>query len=297
VLTAIAVSLAFSSLAKTQDQAGKIVFVSDRDGNPEIYSMLSDGSNVKRLTSDPGKDVSPCWSPDGKQIAWASNRSGNWDIWIMNEDGSGPINLTDDKEHQDTNPMWAKSDGSIAFVANRHFYTIQANGNNLYERTGLLLSMDCQPSVSPLALRFCLRDGSGHMLIQEGWEVHNVLPLGYGTNNVPAQIYHPSWSSDAADIIFDSGGATSKIFTVDVQDKTCDSVSFDGYGYEPVFGPGDTTIIFTSAVGEGKGSDIFSIALDAAERSHDLPKPTNLTRNPGNDNEPAYWEPKDARKS
>ena len=49
---------------------GKIAFVSQRDGNEEIYVMNADGSNVQRLTFDPvgspKSDVNPTWSPDGK---------------------------------------------------------------------------------------------------------------------------------------------------------------------------------------------------------------------------------------
>src|SRR5689334_346453 len=79
VLTAVIATLAVSA-ALRQDNPGKIVFVSDRDGNPEIYSMSADGSNVKRLTDNNANDKQPCWSTDGTKIAWASNRSGDWDI-------------------------------------------------------------------------------------------------------------------------------------------------------------------------------------------------------------------------
>jgi eukaryotic-like serine/threonine-protein kinase len=41
---------------------GKIVFTSDRDGNTNIYVMDRDGKNPKRLTDDPGEDVTPFWA-------------------------------------------------------------------------------------------------------------------------------------------------------------------------------------------------------------------------------------------
>lgn len=40
-----------------------IVFISDRDGNPEIYVMRSDGTQVRRLTNNPADDLHPAWSP------------------------------------------------------------------------------------------------------------------------------------------------------------------------------------------------------------------------------------------
>src|SRR3972149_244325 len=68
---------------------GKIAFVSQRDGNEEIYTMNADGSNVQRLTFDvvgsPKSDLSPAWSPDGTRIAFVSNRDGgNYEIYVMN---------------------------------------------------------------------------------------------------------------------------------------------------------------------------------------------------------------------
>lgn len=41
----------------------QIAFVTDRDGNDEIYVINSDGSNPTRLTFDPARDFEPVWSP------------------------------------------------------------------------------------------------------------------------------------------------------------------------------------------------------------------------------------------
>lgn len=291
MLTAIVASVVFAK-PHFQDSPGKIVFVSDRDGNEEIYSMLADGSGVQRLTNNAGRDVSPCWSPDGKHIAWASNRSGNWDIWKMDADGKNQMNVTDAKETQDTNPMWQTNEDKIAFISNRRFYTIDPNGANLIQNNDLLLSQDCQASISPVSRRFAFRDPNGHLLIKEGWDIHIVVAMTYGQSSVPAQIYHPSWSSDAKAVIFDSGGATSKIYTVDLDDSAVDEIPLDGNGVDPVFANEDTSAVFTSPTGEGKGSDICWIDLDASARSHGLPKPINLTHISGNDSAPAFWEPK-----
>src|SRR5207247_6229282 len=74
---------------------GKIAFVSDRDGNFEIYVMNADGTGQTRLTNDTHDDVNPAFSPDGTKIAFVSDRAFNTDpeIWIMNADGSNPQQL------------------------------------------------------------------------------------------------------------------------------------------------------------------------------------------------------------
>jgi TolB protein len=41
----------------------KIAFLSERDGNPEIYVINADGSAQTRLTNNPGEDGDPAWEP------------------------------------------------------------------------------------------------------------------------------------------------------------------------------------------------------------------------------------------
>jgi len=57
--------------------ASKIVFVSTRDGNHEIYMMDYDGGNPTRLTFNKTTDYLPAWSPDQAAIAFTSYKRGN----------------------------------------------------------------------------------------------------------------------------------------------------------------------------------------------------------------------------
>ena len=42
---------------------GKIAFISDRDGNGEVYVMNADGTGQTNLTNNPSDDFGPAWSP------------------------------------------------------------------------------------------------------------------------------------------------------------------------------------------------------------------------------------------
>jgi TolB protein len=84
-----------------------IAFVSDKEGNFEIYIWEIERDQAQRLTHDPGNDRHPSWSPDGKHIVFASDRSGNWDIYLMRSDGSGITRLTDDPA-ADVEPAWSR---------------------------------------------------------------------------------------------------------------------------------------------------------------------------------------------
>ena len=61
----------------------RIAFVSNGDGNSEIYLINADGSGLLRLTRDPAEDVQPNWSADGKRIIFSSNRNGKFAIYEM----------------------------------------------------------------------------------------------------------------------------------------------------------------------------------------------------------------------
>ncbi len=82
-----------------------IAFMSDRDGNWEIYRMRADGSQVTRLTDNPAEDGHPSWSPDGNWITFHSTRDGNWETYRMRADGSQVTRLTDNPA-EDWGPSW-----------------------------------------------------------------------------------------------------------------------------------------------------------------------------------------------
>jgi TolB protein len=64
-------------------------------GKTQIFLQRVDGTAITQLTSTAADDAQPCFSPDGKRIAFCSNRSGRWHVYVMNADGRGVTQLTD----------------------------------------------------------------------------------------------------------------------------------------------------------------------------------------------------------
>jgi len=73
---------------------GKIVFVSNEGGKPNIWITNPDGSERKQLTTNDAWNFSPVVSPDGKYIVFCVWQGAKKTLWRMRVDGSNPVQLT-----------------------------------------------------------------------------------------------------------------------------------------------------------------------------------------------------------
>jgi TolB protein len=136
-----------------------ILFTSTRDGDLELYTMDTNGENLKRLTYTPGYDGGAFYSHDGKKIVWRANRPRGqdlqnyltllslglvepvnypMDIYIMNADGSNQRKLTN-IGGANFAPSFLPDDSGIIFASNQnhgdprqfHLYVVNIDGTNL----------------------------------------------------------------------------------------------------------------------------------------------------------------------
>ncbi|HVT03271.1 MAG TPA: S9 family peptidase [Thermoanaerobaculia bacterium] len=63
-------------------------------GRTDLWLVSSDGTGLRRLTSNPAADTNPRWSPDGRSIYFLSTRSGSSQVWKIPADGGEATQVT-----------------------------------------------------------------------------------------------------------------------------------------------------------------------------------------------------------
>jgi len=122
----------------------------------EIYLMNADGSNQRRLTTNPGYDGGPFFSPDGRRILWRHFEENGTiaDIYTMRLDGSDVRRMTDFKA-MSWAPYFHPSGRYVIFASNKlgfanfELYLVDAEGTREPVRVTTFDGFDGLPVFSP----------------------------------------------------------------------------------------------------------------------------------------------------
>ncbi len=255
----------------------KIVFVSSQSGNEDIWSMNLDGSELTRLTDNPGRDMYPTISPDGKKIAYSADIGGFWQIVIMNWDGSNKKQITTGPYNHGY-PSWS-FDGRYIFIElfideNWEIFVMDSSGSNLRRLTNNPGIYDWHPAAHPFEYKILYEAGfSGN---EEIWQIDI-----NGENNkkisVSGRNYRvPKYSIDGKKIAFMSldNNNREQIFVMDVNGENIIQLTDSPNGARlPCFSPDNKNIVYSSAL---NGAQIFIMDTNGSNKKQ-------LTNNPGED--------------
>ena len=218
--------------------AADVLFMSNRDGNADIFVARAGNDDWTNLTNHPAGDNWPEWSPDGRRVLFQSNRTGNLDLWVMSADGSQPVQLTSDPE-PDYLPAWSPDGSKITFTSWRreagdakrapHIYVMNADGSGQRRLVADSLETSAGAAWSP--------DGK-HIVYSR----KHVDPGPAGAE------------AEAADIVIaDSDGANERVVLAD-----------GAYNGSPVFSPDGATLAFYAT--RGDTAALVTMKVDGTDR-------------------------------
>jgi dipeptidyl aminopeptidase/acylaminoacyl peptidase len=89
--------------------------------NWELYTVPVEGGEAKKISTSPGADASPKYSPDGKWLAWrmqarAGYESDRWRLAVMNRETGAIEVLTENLDRHVTGLAWHPDSRRIAFT-------------------------------------------------------------------------------------------------------------------------------------------------------------------------------------
>lgn len=195
----------------------QIAFVSNRDGNKEIYVMDGHGKNLRNLTNNPDTDRDPAWSPDGREIVFSSFRHGGIGhghsaIYVMGADGKNVRRLTYNPEGAGQ-PAWSPDNRQITFSSYRYYagdsgpqiYVMQADGANVRRLTDHS-ALDYHPAWSPDGRSIAFQSDRNRLV----WLDDDIYLMDANGKNIrnltehPGRDRHPMWSPNGRQIVFTS---------------------------------------------------------------------------------------------
>jgi Tol biopolymer transport system component len=104
-----------------------IAFVSNRDGQWDIYVGLVAGGTLVRVTNDANVEMRPRWSPDGTRLLFARlSDAGTYDLWVVPSLGGVPRRLVLDGAY----PAWSPDGRTIAYSADGVLWICDASGEH-----------------------------------------------------------------------------------------------------------------------------------------------------------------------
>ncbi len=168
-----------------------------KDGCVEIYRTSLDGQSPVRLTrSRGGVAASPCWSPDGRQIAFVSNRGGGAQIYVMNADGSNVRRLFSGFDYV-TSLDWSPRGGRIAF-STRYRGTLQIFVLDVERREAKQVTFDSasheNPSFAPNGMHIVYMTTSGYESDLYIVDSREETPQPYRLTSLQGNETYPAWS-------------------------------------------------------------------------------------------------------
>ncbi|MCX6345830.1 MAG: hypothetical protein NT018_12295 [Armatimonadetes bacterium] len=189
----------------------KIVYVSEKDGSPDIYIMNADGTGQEKLTDNANPDSVPAISPLGNKIAFVGSQEASSQVYSIGVKGGKPEQITTATGPKSF-PAYRPDGKQLSFVASGKVYVSDPNGENpsailpSHKETQAALaglgksvpaySIYAWAPDSAAIAGVCKDDNDSDQLIYVPGNKAETLRIPFGAVNERAQITHISWAAN-----------------------------------------------------------------------------------------------------
>jgi TolB protein len=266
--------------AEDDDDLGHYVFVSDWEGNDEIYAVDGQGSAIRNLTSDQGQEREPALSWDGKRLAFSSDRDGNWEIY-WREARSGRSRRVTRDGGTDGHPSWSPDGKKIAFHSNRtgvfRIYIASLETGDIEALPPAAgAGNHLHPAWSPLGTEIAFE-------VEEGDDraVYVATANGENPRRVSADAMRPAWAPDGESLAILAGrDAMMQLHVVTSTGAVLKAIDLgDAFLDAPAWNS-DGSRIFFAYRNSDEDFDIFSVRPDGSDLDGSIERPKSNETSP-----------------
>jgi Tol biopolymer transport system component/DNA-binding winged helix-turn-helix (wHTH) protein len=182
-----------------------VVFNMGYESRANLYTVPTDGGDIRQLTFFNAFSVDGAWSPDGRSVAFASTEGGMPRVWLVNADGSSPRPISAGDMSEAFDVTWAPGPRILYQQAgNRNFYVLDPRGRQ--ERlliddasVGWSASAEYSPDGRKIAVSWNRRPNPGLWLIDADTSRETLV---HGVRDPSETMPFPiGWSPDGRFII------------------------------------------------------------------------------------------------
>ncbi|MCX6559569.1 MAG: Tol-Pal system beta propeller repeat protein TolB [Candidatus Aminicenantes bacterium] len=246
----------------------KIAFVSDRDGNDELYMMDYDGANQTRLTFNKVLDYSPAWASDASRLAYTSYQNLVAGLYIL--DVYEGKRTTVSIRGGNFTPTWSPDGKKLAFGSsmdgNQEIYAADVESGptrvGKIKRLTFSPASDISPTWSPNGREIAFtsdRGGTPQIYLMDA-EGGNIRRLSFGAN------YHdsPAWSPNGDQIVYVARvDNVFDLYIYNIRTRAIQKLTESNARNEsPSWSPDGRHVVFTSNM-KG-GTQVWAIDVDGA---------------------------------